>query len=475
MRPWIVALLWVVLAGDAFAQDATPADAGPAEPPITAQDVGGAPVPTEAHGHAVRRDESASAGRIAGRLVLFIPRWAAEVVFSPVRGLLWAYQRFQLGERARHIFFNDDGTLGVFPVAFFETGFGLNIGGRFIYRELLGDGKLSARASYGGRLRQLYSVKANTGTLLGNNFILEVGAQFQIFPKSRFFGFGNQDRLDAPPDTLIDPQNDETSVATRFRHDDLGIEGTFGGRLAGDWWLNLTGAYTRREFKDDAELGDGQGNIIDVYDTDQLVGWDSGLSNLYTELELTYDSRRVTHDYVTRATPSTGWKLSAFAGFVVESDGPADYWRYGVDVQRYFDIYGGDRFLVLRAYLEGVSGSIDEVPFLDLPRLGGPVFLRGYERDRFRDRISALGSAEYSYPAMGNLSGFLFTDVGRVFRSYDDVTTSDLRVGFGGGVQGHTRNSFLTRLFVASSSDGGFFINLSFDPVFDTRAGKESL
>ncbi|RMH43557.1 MAG: hypothetical protein D6689_04775, partial [Deltaproteobacteria bacterium] len=62
------------------------------------------------------------------------------------RGALWAHDRYQLGERAKRIVFNGEQTVGLFPTLFFETGSGLNGGARFIYRELFGDGKLSARA-----------------------------------------------------------------------------------------------------------------------------------------------------------------------------------------------------------------------------------------------------------------------------------------------------------------------------------------
>jgi hypothetical protein len=416
-----------------------------------------------------------------GQVLLFVPRWTTWVVFAPVRGGLWLFNRFQLGDQFQRIFFNDEGTLGIFPVAFFETGFGFNVGGRFIYRDLFGrDGKLQARASYGGQFRQLYSAKATSGQLLGGRFEAELAGEFQIFPKSRFFGIGNEVDISAPPagGSLIDPLTDDTAVKTRYRHDDYRLELTAAFRLVADLWLRLSGAYRNREFGDDAELGSDEVDIDVAYDTMGLIGFDQGLSTVYPEVELAWDSRRPVTPYISAANPGTGTKLAAFAGYASGfADDPSGYLRYGIDAQHHVDLYGGDRYLVLRAYLEAVSADIDEVPFVDLPRLGGPTFLRGYDRDRFRDRIATLATVEYDYPLGGNVSGYLFGDFGRVYRDYNDIDFDSLEgvhVGFGGGVQGHTKNTFIARVSIFSSIDGGLFFNLSFDPVFDTRSREET-
>jgi outer membrane protein assembly factor BamA len=128
---------------------------------------------------------------------------------------------------------------------------------------------------------------------------------------------------------------------------------------------------------------------------------------------------------------------------------------------------------VLRVLAEEVRGAEDEIPFVDLPRLGGPTLLRGYTRDRFRDRAMALGSAEYQFDLGPLLSGFLFVDGGRVFPTLADVTAEGIRVGYGGGLQMQTIKSFVGRFNVASSVDGGIFLNLSFDPVYDPHARVE--
>ena len=154
------------------------------------------------------------------------------------------------------------------------------------------------------------------------------------------------------------------------------------------------------------------------------------------------------------SAPSTGWRTLAFGGPAWGIDGDrTNYLRYGLEARRYFDLYAGDRVLLLRAYAEGVTavGAGGYVPFTDLPRLGGPQQLRGYTRDRFRDRLAVLGTVEYRYPIWNELAGFLFVDAGRVLRGRrcaghaGAIAAAGLRVGGGGGLEMHQGNRFRMR------------------------------
>jgi hypothetical protein len=78
-------------------------------------------------------------------------------------------------------------------------------------------------------------------------------------------------------------------------------------------------------------------------------------------------------------------------------DAGGDYLRYGGQLQSFWRLGRGPRTLSGRLYLDAVTGSLDEVVFTQLPQLGGPYLLRGYDRDQFRDRIATLGSFEYTW------------------------------------------------------------------------------
>src|SRR5262249_27421415 len=111
-----------------------------------------------------------------------------------------------------------------------------------------------------------------------------------------------------------------------------------------------------------------------------------------------------------------------------------------------------------------------DIPFTDLPRLGGPQLLRGYHRDRFRDRAALMSTAEYAFPIGEQLSGYLFLDAGRVEPGLDDISFDRMRYGFGGGFQIQSLEAFIMRPQVAASADEpGVFIQLSFDPLYNPR------
>jgi hypothetical protein len=61
----------------------------------------------------------------------------------------------------------------------------------------------------------------------------------------------------------------------------------------------------------------------------------------------------------------------------------------------------------------------------------------------------------------------VFADVGRVYASASDIELGGLRLGYGVGFDAHSMSSFALRGSLASSIDGGIFLNLTFEPVFE--------
>jgi hypothetical protein len=75
---------------------------------------------------------------------------------------------------------------------------------------------------------------------------------------------------------------------------------------------------------------------------------------------------------------STGGLAAVYAGRLHRLDGGPDFWRYGFDLQRFLRITEGPRVIIAHLHGEAVTGRRDEVPFTELPTLGGPTYLRGY-------------------------------------------------------------------------------------------------
>jgi hypothetical protein len=448
----------------------TPAAPEPIPAPLrretTAADVAGAPVPGAESGRTDGGDaEGDSVLRRGARGVLFVPRLAITVALSPIRLGAWAYDRYHLVDLYYRVFFNDAMTIGLVPTAAFESGFGLSAGARFVDRDVFGAHEhLSVQASTGGRYRQIYGAALRSGDRLGSRLGLELDGEYELRPQDPFYGIGDHDSS-AVPAMPVDPQVDPTAVETRYRERIARVAGVADVRIVDQLHLRSSSELTDRTFGP----SDHGRSIERVYDRGMLVGF-GGIRIAYTELELRYDSRGRKSPYEPRPFYAVGSLAAVFGGISHRLDGAPDYWRYGIDLQHFLRVAEGPRVVSLRLRGEAVSGSLAEVPFSELPRLGGADDLRGYPTDRFRDRVAAVGSVEYAWDLSEWVSASLFVDAGRVYRTIGDLAGDQagdrMRVGYGVALQGHTDRSFGLQGSVSSSIDGGLFLNLSFNPVF---------
>jgi hypothetical protein len=324
------------------------------------------------------------------------------------------------------------------------------------------------RVGFGGEFEQLYEAKLSSGDRLGDRFSLEFEAHYQRRPKDQFFGIGNGD--EGQPGMMINPLVDDTSVSSRFRQDVTRFVLRSNLRLFDGVTVHPSAALVYRDF---GAVESTTQDIEENYDTAAVPGFETGASNVYSELELRYDTRRPASPWESHAVDGAGWLLSGFIGWQEGfNDDPSAFLRYGGDLQTFLDLYRGSRILALRVLTEAVArtgGQVEEVPFVDLPRLGGVRILRGYDTDRFRDRIVTLGTVEYIWELIPFASAVVFVDAGRPFRVWRDFEFEDFRFGFGGGLQIHTRLNYVGRVHAATSSDGGLFLNLSFDPLYGRR------
>lgn len=429
---------------------------------LTAADVTGAPVPGDESGR-TDPDGGDSAMRRGLRGVLFVPKVAVDVALSPLRLSAWAYDRYHLDELYDRVFFNDARTIGLIPTAAFDSGFGLSAGARFVDRDLLGAREhLSIEAKAGGRYSQVYKAQLHSGDRLGDRLGVELDGQYEQRPKDPFYGIGDND-VSAVPAAPVDPAMTTVAVATRYRERIARVAGVIDVRMVDRFHLRSASELTDRTFAEsDASAGVPIGQ---VYDPATLVGW-GGVRYAYSELELRFDSRGRANDFEPEPFYSLGSLAAVFGGRVHRLDHAPDYWRYGVDLQHFLRLDDGPRVLALRLRGEAVSGTRAEVPFTELPQLGGADDLRGYTTDQFRDRILTIGSVEYEWDLSTLLSASLFVDAGRVFGSLDDFGVGHMRVGYGIALGGHSEHIFGFRGSLASSIDGGLFLNLSFNQVF---------
>jgi hypothetical protein len=402
----------------------------------------------EAHGYRIAPDDDDDPGRMILRGVLFVPRAVTFVLFAPIRGILWLIETYDIPERLIDVFYNDDRTFGVFPTLIVESGFGVGAGARLVARDLLAeDTKLVLSGGYGGRFRQTYRAELSTGSLISDWLELGVEGRYEERPKDYFFGIGAAAGDD---EVRIQRTRGQAVLFARFVPADI-------------LRFTLSGLYSHWAIESSPE--------DPAADLDRFR---SPIDLAYQELFVEIDTREPAHRMIFDSTPSHGIYLGGAVGLTeIFSEPSSRYWRWSADGEWLIDLMYGNRVLALGAHVESVTGRLDQIPLVELPRLGGPRLLRGYERDRFQDRASAVVSAEYRFPISGHALGYLFVDGGRVFRTLEDFSFESWRLGFGGGFDLYSRSNELLRVQAAGSKDGDFHLNLVFGADFDHEPRSE--
>ncbi|MBC7864418.1 MAG: BamA/TamA family outer membrane protein, partial [Bacteroidia bacterium] len=79
--------------------------------------------------------------------------------------------------------------------------------------------------------------------------------------------------------------------------------------------------------------------------------------------------------------------------------------------------------------------SFGDAPFLDMSTLGNDDILRGYAKNRFRDRHFWGTQVEYRFPLFWRFGGVAFAGAGDVFKDRKDFGLSSVKYSVGGGIR----------------------------------------
>ena len=102
------------------------------------------------------------------------------------------------------------------------------------------------------------------------------------------------------------------------------------------------------------------------------------------------------------------------------------------DLRRYVSA-GSNSVVAFQVKLDMVFG---EVPFYEMPGIGGSNIMRGYYTGRYRDRTALAGQLEYRKLLFWRVGAVAFAGLGDVFGSdYGDTNFSDLKYSLGGGLR----------------------------------------
>ncbi len=162
-----------------------------------------------------------------------------------------------------------------------------------------------------------------------------------------------------------------------------------------------------------------------ILDKRQVTGAKGGrVSGIGTQLN--YDTRDVLF------FPHTGYVAEAYLygeGQLTGSD--FSYQRLSIDVSRYFPV-GKNGVLALNA---ATVLSFGNVPFNQMPVLGGTKRLRGYFEGKYRDNNLLLLQSEYRFAIFKRFGGVVFGGLGEVTDKLSGWSLAHVRYNFGGGIR----------------------------------------
>jgi hypothetical protein len=435
----------ILAAGETHAQQPPPAGAAgqPPPPPAAGQPTAAAaapaaepPSPTaggaisppgDARGLTTEpEDEPEDWALLLPRSILTIPRVVLQVVFWPIQHGLRFTERHHIIEEVEDVLYNDARTAGIVPSFSFLSSQGPTVGVQAFHDDLGGhEESASIDAKFGGRFTQAYEVSFDAERFLGSRWWVQTITRYEVQPRLLFEGYGD-DAPELENGKNLGPR--DAAVETKFRQRRALMLGGLGytwGDPGSLFKLGGTGIWNSREF---GATDSDDVSIEKVYDTSQLVGFGDTVKTLELGGRAVLDTR----DH--QGATGSGVYIEVFGGAVPKFE-DYSYGHFGGEASVYIDLFRGTRVLVLRAVNEAVGFAPDEdIPFSDLPRLGGPNRLRGFDLDRFRDRVTAVGTAEYHYPIHEYVAGSLFIDAGRPAPSYEKLFEMDKwRLGGGGG------------------------------------------
>jgi len=237
------------------------------------------------------------------------------------------------------------------------------------------------------------------------------------------------------------------------------------GRQAFAFDSTTVGASARVRAVRSMWLGAGV-DYIDASANDSAANGAMTLSTIEPE----YQRAHVFAEFDSRTSPGysrVGGLLRAEFSDYRQTNGSAfGFQRIDADVQRFVPFAGESRVIALRATASStMTSSNRDVPYFELPSLGGHDALRGYSDWRFRDRNRALVSAEYRWTAGPLVDMAVFGDAGTVAPRFGDLFDSTLHTSYGIGITLHTPSSTFARLELARSKEG-MGVLLSFGPSF---------
>ena len=376
-----------------------------------------------------RPEDAASAGDI----LLWIPRAAlypVHLVLNWVvrKPIVWAITRMEANAAFARIertltFFNGKATL--FPT--FLADFGLNpaVGLAYTHRDLFADGNTFNMSVAVWNPEEWLRVAVRNEQLALNDdsglFVLD--GEFLRRPDLVYYGLGADTRTDDERIYAIERievglalfatlhELNKISFSTRFRSVEFDNESARRPQIGRE--LNLDGQPLERP------------GAIAFGMPQSIPGFDDRYQLLEHRIHLMLDSRSPD----TQFEGGTGLRFEAFGSFEWDpTQTSRHFFRVGGELSALYDFSGNGHVAGVRVYTEFLIDDIGEgdVPFTELPQMGGNEVMRGYLPGRFVGKYAIAITGSYRYPVWSLIDAEIFGSIGNTFGTPDEVNDVDI-------------------------------------------------
>ncbi|MFA0441294.1 BamA/TamA family outer membrane protein [Vibrio sp. 10N.286.49.B1] len=278
-----------------------------------------------------------------------------------------------------------------------------------------------------------YGLRANHNLFWNNNDIQFRGAWEAGSQGKHYWGVGYDDAQDF-----------EFGETTQYKATVNNYDGALIFRMVDNWFVgpSIRVNYFKPTTDPDSAILDSNYNEF----KDKPFTWGLGAT-------LQYDSR----DVVVNAWSGSLFRAEALA-FSEALGSQAEYQKLNVDFRHYYSIEEGRVIAVLSQYQQ----AFGDVPYYDMPELGGANSMRGYYQGQYRDRTTAEVTAEYRHTFRrdnGALSAHgmtVWTGVGAVGESVEDLSGHAI-ISYGVGYRYELQPRMNIRLDLGMGKHGSAF------------------
>jgi hypothetical protein len=205
-------------------------------------------------------------------------------------------------------------------------------------------------------------------------------------------------------------------------------------------------------------------------------GTSPSVDSLYTPATLSGLGIRTTYVH-SQASVGFDWRPTAGyarrGGFYnvtahdyTDNDSRFGFRRVDYQVTQHFPILRESWVISVHSQASTTFGKAGEqVPFYQLPSLGGGSNMRGFSTWRFRDRDSLLLQGEWRIMVNRFFDTAVFYDAGKVAGRVKDLDLSGMKKDYGFGARFHTPLATVLRIEVARSNEGTTLV-FATSPIF---------